>query len=382
MTRRLYYEDCHLQTFRATVLSCTQTQAGYAVTLDATAFYPEGGGQACDLGRLGGASVLDVRSRGEQILHLCDSALAVGESVEGTIDWERRFDLMQQHTGEHILSGLVHRRFGYHNVGFHVGTQLVTIDFDGPIDADALAEIELAANKALWEDLPVECFYPSQDELATLSYRSKKALQYPVRIVKIGTYDTCACCGVHTAHTGEVGLIKLISCVKFHEGVRIELACGARALAYCNAVCGQNRSISRLLSAKMLETFPAVQALSDAYTAEKYRAGALQNRILDAIAETYRQAHNVVHFEAALNAQAVRSLAEKISAGCTGFAAVLSGSDEAGYSICLASTQDAAQLGSALCAACNGRGGGRDGFFQGSVQAPAQQIMEFFSGQR
>ena len=141
-TRKLYYEDCHLRSFSACVTGCEQTGKGYAITLDATAFYPEGGGQACDLGTLGIANVLDVQEQGEEVIHLCDSPLEVGAEVTGRIDYERRFDLMQQHTGEHIVSGIIHRLFGYHNTGFHVGKDVMEVDFDGPIDASALESIE------------------------------------------------------------------------------------------------------------------------------------------------------------------------------------------------------------------------------------------------
>ena len=214
-TRRLYYEDCHLSRFQARVCSCEETERGFLITLDATAFYPEGGGQACDLGTLGAVHVLDVQEQGEEVIHLCDGPLPVGETVEGQIDYERRFDLMQQHTGEHIISGLVHARYGYHNVGFHMGADVITIDFDGPIPAQALAEIEQEANAALWENIPLHIWYPTPEELPTVDYRTKRALPWPVRIVEIPGYDKCACCGVHTKTTGEVGLVKLFSCIKF-----------------------------------------------------------------------------------------------------------------------------------------------------------------------
>ena len=179
-TRKLYYEDCHLQSFTATVTGCAETAKGYEVTLDATAFYPEGGGQACDLGTLGTARVLDVRERGEEIIHLCDSALTVGSTVEGTIDWNRRFDLMQQHTGEHILSGLIHRKYGYHNVGFHMGKQAMEVDFDGPIPPEELAQLEAEANRAVWQNLPIKHWYPEPEELKQVVYRTKRELPWPV----------------------------------------------------------------------------------------------------------------------------------------------------------------------------------------------------------
>ena len=163
-TRKLYYEDCHIRQFIATVIDCQKAAGGWKIILDQTAFYPEGGGQACDIGTLADAKVLDVQEEGEQVVHLCESPLQAGQVVEGFIDWDRRFDLMQQHTGEHLLSGLIHDRFGYHNSGFHVGAQVMEVDFDGPIPADALAELEQQANALVWENLPVNCYYPSKEE--------------------------------------------------------------------------------------------------------------------------------------------------------------------------------------------------------------------------
>ena len=212
---KLYYQDCHIKTFKAVVTDCIKTEEGYQITLDQTAFYPEGGGQACDLGTLAETNVLYVKEQDEKVVHICDKPLEAGNTVEGRIDWARRFDLMQQHTGEHIVSGIINRRFGWHNVGFHMGSEVITIDFDGPIPAEALVEIEAEANQWVWQNLSIRCWYPSAEELPSVPYRSKRQLPWPVRVVEIPGVDTCACCGVHVAQTGEIGFIKLFSCVKF-----------------------------------------------------------------------------------------------------------------------------------------------------------------------
>ena len=382
-TRKLYYENCHLREFTATVISCTETEKGFWVELDATAFYPEGGGQACDRGVLGAAAVLDVRERGEQVLHLCDRALSTGEAVIGRIDWARRFDLMQQHTGEHIVSGILHRMFGCHNVGFHVGGDTVTIDFDTPVPAQALETVEQQANRAVYENLPVRCWYPSPEELSAIPYRTKRELPWPVRIVQIPGVDTCACCGVHTAYTGEVGLIKLLSCIKFHQGVRIEMVCGERARQLLSRVYEQNRLVGQAFSAKILETGAAAQRMNEALAAEKFRAAGLERQVFDQIAESYVNQGNVVHFAEDLSPAAVRELAERIAQRCGGTAAVFSGSDDAGYSVCLVNkTEPVAELGKRLTQNLNGRGGGKPGFFQGSVKATENQIMELFRNEK
>ena len=370
-TKKLYYDDCHLKAFTANVVSCQESEKGFWVALDATAFYPEGGGQACDLGTLGDASVLDVQEQGEQIFHLCDKPLS--GTVNGQIDWVRRFDLMQQHSGEHILSGLIHEKFGYHNVGFHIGDTVMEVDFDGPITWDELTELEAKANEAVWKNLPIQWDYPAPEKLATIPYRSKKALDWPVRIVQIPGYDTCACCGVHTATTGEIGLIKVLSCVKFHQGVRIEMLCGGRAYRHLGQVFEQNRLVSQAFSAKPLETGAAAQRMNTQLSEEKFRASSLQKQLMEEIATHYQNAGNVVHFEETLPA---RELADKIFAICGGTAIVCTGNDEKGYNICILG-EDAKELG-AKVVALGGRGGGKPGTFQGSVTATRTALLALF----
>lgn len=378
-TRKLYYEDCHLREFSAVVTGCEKTEKGFLVTLDQTAFYPEGGGQACDLGRLGEAQVLDVREKGETVLHLCDRALPVGQTVAGQLDWQRRFDQMQQHTGEHIVSGILHRLLGAHNVGFHMGADVTTIDFDVAVPAQLLPQVEKEANEAVFANLPVLCSYPSEEALPTIPYRTKKALPWPVRIVQVPDYDICACCGVHVERTGEIGIIKLLSCVKFHEGVRIEMVCGSKALSLMSRVWEQNRLVSQAFSAKILETGAAAQKMNDMLAAEKFRSTGLERQLFDRIAEDHADQGDVVYIARELTPGAVRELADRIAGKCGGTAAVFSGSDEAGYSVCLVRKQgDVKALGQAMNAALNGRGGGKPGFFQGSVKATESQILAFF----
>ncbi len=379
MTRKLFYEDCLLREFTAAVLSCEKGEKGYQITLDATAFYPGGGGQPCDLGTLADAKVLSVYEEALQIVHLCDGPLPVGAQVRGTIDWQRRLDLMQQHAGEHIVSGILHRKYGCHNVGFHMGAEVITIDFDCPIPVDELKEAEAQANRAIYENLPITCWYPTRQELATLAYRSKKELPWPVRIVQIPGYDTCACCGLHVAYTGQIGLIKLLSCVKFHAGVRIEMVCGARALEYLNRIYEQNKLVCQAFSVKPEETAMAAARMNQALAEEKFRASGLERQVFDHIARNYQEKGSVLHFAQALTPSSVRELADRIARQCGGTAAVASGSDETGYSICLVNHNlPVAQLGKQLNEELNGKGGGKAGFFQGSVNAHKEQIRQFF----
>ena len=377
--RKLFYENSHLQEFTARVTGCQQTEKGWLVTLDATAFYPEGGGQACDIGTLGGVNVLDVREKENEILHLCDGALEVGSEVFGKIDWQHRFDLMQQHTGEHIVSGLLHEKFGYHNTGFHVGKNVMEVDFDGPISPEDLAQIERRANEAIWANLPVKCWIPEPEELPSVTYRTKRELPWPVRIVQVPGYDSCACCGIHVAHTGEVGMIKILTCVKFHGGIRLEMVCGNRAYRYMTEVFEQNRLVSQTFSAKILETGEAARKMQEALTAEKLRAANLQKQVFENIAAGFAGKENVFYFADALEPGQVRELAEKISKVCTGYCAVFSEKED-GFSYCLATRDgDLRELGKALTASLNGRGGGKPNFQQGTVKADKTQIESFFS---
>ena len=379
-TRKLYYEDSHLQTFSATVLSCEETGKGYEVILDATAFYPEGGGQAADTGTLNGIRVKDTREREESVVHLCGAPLEVGTVVEGIIDWEPRFHRMQQHSGEHIVSGIINRRYGYHNVGFHMGSDIITIDFDGVIPAEDLASIEAEANSAVWQNLPVKCWYPSEEELPQVPYRTKRQLPWPVRVVEVPGFDICACCGTHVQATGEIGLIKLFSVIGFRDGTRMEMSCGKSALKLLNEAYEQNRQVSQAFSAKIEETGAAARRMNEVEAALKYRIVGLEKRIFSGISAEYADKGNVVHFEDNLDNNAVRDLADAIAETCGGTAAVFSGSEEAGYAFCLVTRDgDLRQLGKEMTKALNGRGGGKPVFQQGRVQAGKAEIEAFFA---
>lgn len=381
MTERLYYEDAHMRTFTARVASCAPGKHGFDVVLDRTCFYPEGGGQAGDTGLLGGVRVTDTHERDGEVVHYCGSPLEVGAEVAGEIDWDARFERMQLHSGEHILSGLAHKHFGYENVGFHMGADFVTIDFNGMLDDAQLAMLEREANEAVWQDLPVEVTYPSPEELKTIPYRSKKELTGQVRIVTIPGADICACCGTHVSSTGEIGLIKIFSCVKFHDGVRLEILCGRRALAYLSEIAEQNRRVSGLLSAKPLETAAAVRRLLDAEAAQKQRAAGLEEAVFAQKAQALAGAGNVLLFEPAMNPDSLRRLTDLVMSACGGRAAVFAGSDADGYKYAVGEQDgDLRQLVKELNAQLHGRGGGKPFFAQGSVQAGRAEIEVFFAG--
>ena len=379
-TKKLYYEDCHLAAFSAQVVACEETPGGWLVELDRTAFYPEGGGQAADTGILGGVRVLHTSEDGERVLHLCDGPLSVGETVEGKIDYDLRFDRMQQHTGEHIVSGLIHSKYGWHNVGFHMGADVVTIDFDGEIPAEDLPELERRANEAVWKNLALKIWTPSPEELPNVFYRTKRALPWPVRIVQVPGYDSCACCGTHATHTGEVGLIKLLSCIRCRGGVRMEMVCGGRALAYMSRVYRQNLEVSHAFSAKVLETGEAARKMNDTLAALKFRCAELERQIFDSIAGQCAGKGDVLIFRDGLDPVGVRQLADRVAEVCGGTAAVLSGSDDSGYSYCLIRREgDLRAFNKAMVSALQGRGGGKPECQQGSLKSTEKEVREYFS---
>lgn len=286
-TEKLYETDPFLREFSATVLTCTPDKQGFLVTLNRSAFYPEGGGQPADHGCLGGVPVTDVHEKNGVVFHSLEKPVEIGAVITGQIDWARRFDHMQQHSGEHILSGILCRTYHCDNVGFHMGSEVIEIDYNTELSwAQALAA-EAEANAVIWADEAVEIAYPAPAELANINYRSKKELTGQVRIVTFPAADCCACCGTHVARAGQVGLVKLLSCQKFRGGVRLELLCGNRALTHLSLMDTQNRAIARRLSAKPAQTLAAVERLQEDLAAANARAAALEDASFAALAAQY-----------------------------------------------------------------------------------------------
>ena len=390
MTEKLFEQDAFLIKFEAAVLSCGKGKRGFDIVLDRTAFYPEGGGQPWDTGRLEipGArdkvKVLEVHNREGEIVHTCNHPLEPGTAVAGVIDWDRRFDLMQQHSGEHIVSGLAHALWGCENVGFHLGAEVVIIDFDRPLTQEQLVTLENTANWHLWQiNLPVKITYPSPEELAHIHYRSKKELTGRVRIVEFPGADCCACCGTHVNCPAQVGLVKLLSMQHFREGVRIELVCGGRAFRYLSRALEQNSQVSHLLSAKVFETGAAVDRLLAENEVLKSRLMTLEEGRFAQLAGQHAGAGDVVLFEDGLSPDGLRRLCDAVLHTCGGRCACFSGNDTSGYKYAVG--QPGGNLQSfvkELNQALNGRGGGKPDFVQGSVHASREEIAAFLAGRR
>ncbi|MBU5625764.1 alanyl-tRNA editing protein [Oscillibacter sp. MSJ-2] len=378
-TEKLYYSDPFLCRFTASVLSCEASKGGFAVTLDRTAFYPEGGGQPADHGILGTASVTDVHERDGVIVHTVGSPLPVGGSVEGAVDWECRFDHMQQHSGEHIISGILCGLYHCDNVGFHLGADTVTIDYNTDMTWEQVLEAERRANEVIWADEAVEIAYPSPKELSALDYRSKKELTGQVRIVSFPEADCCACCGTHVLRAGQVGLIKVLSCQKFRQGVRLEILCGRRALRYLSAVFEQNRAVAQATSAKPTETAAAVERLLGELSDAKARTAHLEESVFASLADQHRGAGDVVLWEEPMRPDAVRRLCDAVAQTCGGRCMVFSGEGERYAYAILSPGRDIREFVKSLNSALQGRGGGRDGFAQGSLAAGRKAIEAFLA---
>ena len=379
-TIKLYYKDAYIQEFNAVVEECRPRDDKYAVILDRTAFYPEGGGQPGDIGVLGDTVVSDTIEEDDTILHIVDKPLPAGETVTGKIDFDRRFDFMQQHSGEHIVSGLVHAAFGYNNVGFHMGSDVVTIDFDGLLTDDDLRRIEEEANRRVWNDREIEILYPDEQELAAMEYRSKKELTGQVRIVVFPETDACACCGTHVSRTGEIGLVKILSAVKFRSGVRVEMISGRRAYNYLSMTADQNHRISVLLSAKPGETADAVLHMQE----ENYRLRGEVLRLEEASYAAEAHLHegegSVLLFREGMSADGVRKLTDAVMKTCQGCCAVFSNNGDGTYKYAMGEQNgDLRTFTKELNTALNGRGGGKPFFVQGSVKSTEEEIRRFFS---
>lgn len=382
-TQALYYIDSMQRTFTAQVLDCQPLDKHWAVILDRTCFYPEGGGQGADHGTLGDVHVLDCQEKNGRLLHITDNPLPMGQTVTGEIDWPRRLELMQQHTGEHMVSGLICQRYGVDNVGFHMGADCVTLDFNGPMDMQGLEEIEREVNRGIQANIPVQAEWSTPEHLKEVQYRSKKELEGDVRIVTIPSFDCCACCGVHVPSTGYVGLVKLLSCQKHKQGVRITMVCGEKAVADYQHKHRSVEAIGTMLSAHTSQVVEAVTRLKEENISLKQQLSAMQRQLFALRAQYMdKQASYRLIFEPDYTPDAMRHLCMAMFQDYIGIAAVFCGNDTEGYRYAVGSTaHDMRSFVKELNTALQGRGGGATELVQGSCQASRAQIESYFVSQ-
>ena len=397
MTKKLYYQDAYLKEFTAEITNIRSAEGKVALAFDRTAFYPEGGGQGADhgtitlIGEEKTFAVIDVQEEAEEVWHYLDGkntdAFQTGQKISGQIDWERRFDHMQQHSGEHIISGMLCSAFHCDNVGFHLGEDEVTIDYNVPITLEEVLEIEEKANRYIWENHPLVEMWPSPDELGSIDYRSKKELEGAVRLISFPGADTCACCGTHVKCSAEVGLLKITSAHKFHEGTRIMLYCGKRAMDFLSLNYQANKKTAVLLSTKEEKTAEVVKKQMEELISLKTRLARIEEDYFTLWAENYQGRENALIISDRLEAEEGRTLADLIANNISGTVLVFTkvkGQKEEGTSVyryaCLNRGEDITEFIKEMNMALSGKGGGRNGFAQGTVHAEAKQIKKYLDG--
>lgn len=383
MTEKLYDLNSYASEFECRVLELYNDNDNLIIVTDRTAFFPQGGGQTSDVGTLGKLYVKDVQIERGKILHIVENyeesfkKISVGDVVKGQIDMKKRFSDMQQHSGEHIFSGIVHKLFGYDNVGFHLSTQSVTLDFNGILSSDDIYKIESLANKAVWDNLEIKVFYPTEKELEAIKYRSKKEINEALRLVEIPGVDICACCAPHVKRTGEIGLIEVVSFEKHRGGTRLSILCGERAVCDMRKKLNENKKVSDLLAGKETETFNMVQKVKLDNAQLSHELSLAKLEALRAKAATIKEDEIISVFCDLTDVNSIREYADILSEKAKKFAAVFGGSDEDyKYVIISKSGYDVNALCKKLNADFSGRGGGRGGIVQGSLQGGNQAEIE------
>ena len=378
ITERLFdkypYETC----FSAKILNCEKGERGFWVELDRTLFFPEEGGQSPDKGVLDGKQVQDVQIEKECIRHLLEEEVEVGKEVEGTIDWNHRFSNMQQHSGEHIFSGTVHKWFGYRNVGFHLSDQIVTMDFDGILTEEDVDRIEDYVNSVIVANLPVEASYPTKEELETLSYRSKIEIEGQVRIVTIPGVDVCACCAPHVQRTGEIGQLKVMNLMNYKGGVRISFLCGFRALEEERLQGKILASLTKELTTNQESLVSSVVKLKNQTISLNSKLMGVKQKLLEIELEKVpSEQKDVFLFEGGLEDSVMRNGVNYLLERHEGICGIFSGDENAGYKFILGSSKkDCRLIAAVLREKLQGKGGGTPVMIQGHVNATEDAIRD------
>ena len=376
-TIKLYENDSYIKEFSATVVSCTETDGGFLVVLDKTAFFPEGGGQDADKGEINDIEVLDVQIKDDIIYHKLEKPLEIGSTVDCKIDWDTRFSRMQNHTGEHIVSGVIHRTFGYNNVGFHMNDTLVTFDVDGPLTDDDIKLVEKKANEAIYANNSIKAIYPTHEELPDYDYRSKLDITEGVRLIEIENTDLCACCAPHVARTGEVGIIKITSYIPYKKGTRIEMICGALALNDYINLHNANKQIMNMLSVKRFETPVAVERIQTELSNARAESKKLSGELAMLKMEKHIKDNKVCVFIDGASYDELRNCSNALIEEHE-YCYLFSNTDENNYIYVVSSKeQNVRELVGELNKTFNGKGGGRDTYAQGKIVATKEEILSF-----
>ncbi len=383
MTEKLYDTDSYIKEFSCKVTSLYSDADILYIETDRTAFFPEGGGQTSDRGTLGCANVENVQIIEGKIYHFVENSeenvefFTIGKEINGRIDWKKRFSDMQQHSGEHLFSGIVNSLYGFNNVGFHLGTEVVTLDFDGFLTKEDVCKVELLVNKAVWDNLEVKVSFPSEEELKAIPHRSKKEIDGQIRLVEFPGVDICACCAPHVRRTGEIGIVQVISSEKYKGGTRVSILCGERALRDIRLKLDENHKVSVLMSSKEKETAQAVERIKKEKEALDYEITGLKRDILALKTSSLKDEKRIIIFDSSLKGKMLQDFTLSLMDKCSEFACCFCGEKDE-YRYCLVSDKtELSPIAKALNDAFSGKGGGRGGIVQGSLRGAEKEIREF-----
>ena len=379
MTQKIYEDDSYLYEFTATVVSCREVSSGlFDIELDRTAFFPEGGGQYADKGTINGLDVITVSEKDDVILHRVCEPIPAGTAVSGIVDREMRFLRMQNHTGEHLVSGIIHSEFGYNNVGFNFDDKKVTLIVDGPLTDEQITDIENKANEAVFRNAAVTAYYPDAETLASLDYRSKLENIQNVRIVNIEGYDTCACCAPHLKGTAEIGLIKIIGRASDRGGTRLLIVCGRLALEDYQNKHKAVRDIMAALAVKEEETAAAVKKMSaDLLEERKKNADLLCRMAAMQLRTPERSAGGILYaFTEGAGCNELITCLNDMTVEPGETYLLLSGNDKNGYFFVMSNKEGSLrQDWDKISSAVKINGGGDDHFRQGKCRSTKEEIL-------
>ena len=367
------FDNPYVKQARATILSIEDG----ALLLDATIFNPEGGGQEPDAGSINHTPLRDVQEKDNIIYHYLEdiSSFNIGDEVELLLDWDQRFFNMQQHSGEHILSGLARSHYQTENVGFHIGKEMMRVDYDKELSWEELELLEKEANEVILKNLPITAYYPEDKE--EVNFRFKKEIEESLRIVEVEGVDTCACCGTHVAYTGEVGLLKIITRENYKGGVRLGVLCGRKALAYFHTLEKQSQKMSQLLCAPAIDLIPALEQVME--DRKKIKDDSMRKDAELIRLKVLEQDPNqelLLVFEDLLEGKSLNLYLTELAHGRKGLVALFTPQGD-GYRFNFVSHEDLGNLGKKFLEVFDGQGGGRGVNFQGFIKGEPERIKQW-----
>lgn len=382
MTQKLYDENSYIKEFEAVVVSCTKHDDYFEIILDKTAFFPTSGGQMGDSGYIEDAIVSEtyyLDKSETEIIHKTNKAFDVGTNVFCKLDFDKRYTKMQNHTGEHIISGIIHNMFGYENVGFHLSNDsYFTCDYNGYIDPSTLSQIEKEVNLVIYQEKKVKAYYP--DDISNLNYRSKKPIDGKIRIVSIEDTDMCACCAPHVSNTGEVGILKIIDAIKYKGGIRITCVCGLDAYLDYKRRVDTEKELSILLNSNEKELVSAVKDQFENINKLKSEVSKLKNQLFDSIVLSIpnNEKRHIQFFEN-YSMDDLRQFSNKVVDKTNGTCLALSETEKGFLFILISKDLNVLDIKQNMQANLNRKCGGNSSMISGNILSSKDDITLWFS---